>query len=709
METRRESPSTGVKKRDFEESFGLSEPFQVGEGERKRMGEMNSQTEIDTPLLSKEAADQSEAESTAESLPTPPVSIQSSKREREREVTPADSTVSSLSDLGSRSTPSLHGGSPMRGTAFAALDGNAGVNKMPPAKKPKLSFAEKEARAIEKRFKEEGRRVEREKREHEKQAQLEEKRKKDRERDEEKRKKEVEKEEEKKRKEAEKEVERKRKDEEKAAREEKKRLKDEEKRKKDEEKQRIEDEKKKKAASQKTLSSFFGTPVSAKTSKDDVSTSPASAGRSMAPIATTSTNLTPSKKEISPYDKMFPAFFVQNGVRLAPINHFAGDDERSQSVQSTIDAYILGNRSPGRKREFDAMELFHLSSSNSFKRGKSIVPVREIMAELSGNPTKPIDLTADSQNSQIKRTKAQLKDVPMKFLKFQEDVRPPYQGTYTHIPIHGISKLARNPMRRDLPNTNYDYDSEAEWIEDEDAEDLNSEGEEDEEGLDDAEDMDGFLDDENDDLLISRRAMGGIQGDLEPASTGLCWEDRKKRSTNVKMMPFRMEFILDPKMKSIDPFSTQYWEPIVPPSQTGSMDPPRLPLKSTNSNTRQTSPSPLGSTSNNKVTNPNQKSTPLSFFGTPTSSSTTTSLPIHQAQGQGQEAKADTKPKKYLPDSDLPAFKEAIRGSDLSKVGLVEVLKKKFPGRTGGAIKATLDLVARRVGGKEAEKRWVLV
>ncbi|KAF7933316.1 hypothetical protein BELL_0574g00020 [Botrytis elliptica] len=709
METRRESPSSGVKKRDFEESFGLIEPFHVGEAERKRIEDMNSQAELNTPLPTKESADQSEAESTAESLPTPPVSIQSAKREREREVTPAESTVSSLSDLGSRSTPSLNGGSPVRGSAFAALNGNANGNKMPPAKKAKLSFAEKEARAIEKRFKEEERRMEREKKEHEKQAQLEEKRKKDRERDEEKRKKEAEKEEEKKRKEAEKEVERKRKDEEKAAREEKKRLKDEEKRKKDEEKQRIEDEKKKKAASQKTLSSFFGTPVSAKTSKDDVSTSPASASRSMAPIPMASTNLTPSKKEISPYDKMFPAFFVQNGVRLAPINHFARDDERSQIVQSTIDAYILGNRSPGRKREFDAMELFHLSSSSSLKRGKSIVPVREIMAELSGNPTKPIDLTADSQNSQIKRTKAQLKDVPMKFLKFQEDVRPPYQGTYTHIPVNGISKLARNPMRRDLPNTNYDYDSEAEWIEDEDAEDLNSEGEEDEEGLDDAEDMDGFLDDENDDLLISRRAMGGIQGDLEPVSTGLCWEDRKKRSTYVKMMPFRMEFILDPKMKSIDPFSTQYWEPIVPPSQTGSMDPPRLPLKSTNTNTRQTSPSPLGSTSNNKVSNPNQKSTPLSFFGTPTSSSTTTSLPIHQGQGQGQEAKSDTKPKKYLPDSDLPAFKEAIQGSDLSKVGLVEVLKKKFPGRTGGAIKATLDLVARRVGGKEAEKRWVLV
>lgn len=153
-------------------------------------------------------------------------------------------------------------------------------------------------------------------------------------------------------------------------------------------------------------------------------------------------------------------------------------------------------------------------------------------------------------------------------------------------------------------------------------------------------------------------------------------------------------------MKSIDPFSTACWEPVAPPVQAGLMDPPRLPLHSMKStNTLQASPSPLSSTSNNKVSN--NKSIHSSFFGS-SSTPTTTTLPLQHGNG-------DSKPKKYLPDSDLPAFKEAIQGSDLSKVGLVEVLKKKFPGRTGGAIKATLDLVAKRVGGKEVEKRWVLV
>ena len=170
------------------------------------------------------------------------------------------------------------------------------------------------------------------------------------------------------------------------------------------------------------------------------------------------------------------------------------------------------------------------------------MPVREIMNEFySGNSSNPIDLTINSQTSQLKITRDLLSQIPVKFLQFQEDVRPPYRGTYTSRPITGITKIARNPMRRDLPNTNYDYDSEAEWIEDEDGEDLKSEKDEDDN--EDEEDMDGFLDDENDELKDLKKG-GAIQGDLEPVSTGLCWEDRRKRATNVKMMPYRMEVIL---------------------------------------------------------------------------------------------------------------------------------------------------------------------
>lgn len=70
---------------------------------------------------------------------------------------------------------------------------------------------------------------------------------------------------------------------------------------------------------------------------------------------------------------------------------------------------------------------------------------------------------------------------------------------------------------------------------------------------------------------------------------------------------------------------------------------------------------------------------------------------------------ANVKPKKLVPEEDMPAFKQEIEGSNLSKIGLIEVLKKKFPGRSGAAIKDTLELVAKRVGAKQADKIWVLI
>lgn len=72
--------------------------------------------------------------------------------------------------------------------------------------------------------------------------------------------------------------------------------------------------------------------------------------------------------------------------------------------------------------------------------------------------------------------------VQMKLLKFHQDVRPGYWGTWTkRSPLPSISK-GRNPFAQDSDLLNYDYNSEEEWAEDpEDAEDLGellSEGEE---------------------------------------------------------------------------------------------------------------------------------------------------------------------------------------------------------------------------------------
>jgi len=529
-------------KRDFEESFGLETPFYVDPAERARL-ELSQQSQstqfypIETIEPAEKTIEDSMPELAAQNPPPPhqgflPPPPPAAFHSTNREVSPARSTTSSLSDLSSGSLSQI-GQSPMAGTAFAVLNGNG--TSAPPSKKKKLTFQEKEAKRIEKEFKEAERAAEKEKRETERREQAEEKARRDAEREAERKQKEQERLDKKAALEAEK-----------VAREAKKREKDEEKRRKEEEKQRIEEEKKKKERSQRKLGAFFNIPAATKKNsveeRNSTSPAPCSAPSSSAAVASPAKATTSKFRDVSYYDKTFPPFFIHSDVKLAPMNRFQRDQEAVESLQQLLDSYIRGDKSLVQKGSFDAVELFHLMDRSLVPRGIRCMPVKEIMAELSGKPSRPIDLTTDSQNSQIKRANNLLRKVPLKILKFQEDVRPPYRGTYTSRPVSGMTKLARNPLRRDLPHTDYDYDSEAEWIEDEDAEDLNSEGEKEEDDGEDGEDMDGFLDDENDDTPNSRRLM--LQGDLEPVSTGLCWENRKKRNMNVKMLPYRMEIIL---------------------------------------------------------------------------------------------------------------------------------------------------------------------
>ncbi|KAG9234420.1 chromatin assembly factor 1 subunit A-domain-containing protein [Amylocarpus encephaloides] len=574
------------------------------------------------------------------------------------------------------STPSKTTASP---SAFTALNGIA----PPPAKRTKMTFQEKEMKKINKEIKDKERAAEKAKRDAEKQAQVEEKAKRDAEKATEKAKRDAEKQaqiEERKRKETERR-------EKKAAQEEIKHI-------KEEERLKAEEEKRKKGDKQKKLSSFFAIPKTvvkgrrgSVDSRERTSISPAtqtSDANLLDSLSGITAATTPRKAEKSFYEKTFPDFFVHNDVKLAKINRFERDEQALESIQNSLDAYLHGNRSPGRVREFDVVDMFHLSGQD-IPRGKRCMPVREIMAGYSGDASGPIDLTTDSQNSQIKKKKDLLRQVPMKYLAFAEDVRPPYRGTYTSQPVNGINKLARNPLRKDLPNANYDYDSEAEWVEDEDGEECNSDGEEDD-GGDDGDDMDGFLDDENDDLANASRATMP-SNDLQPISTGLCWEDKHKTNTNVKMLPYRMEVILDPTLRSIDPFSTAYWAPL---PTLASMNPPQLaPIK------------PSHHALPPSATNPAK-----SFFA-PSSSQFSTIPP--QPRPFHPTATAN-KQKKLLAPEDIDKLKEAIEGSNLSKVGIIEVLKKQFPGRPAASIKATLEAVARRglKGQKEVEKRWVV-
>src|SRR6202000_2931299 len=80
------------------------------------------------------------------------------------------------------------------------------------------------------------------------------------------------------------------------------------------------------------------------------------------------------------------------------------------------------------------------------------------------------------------------------------------------------------------------------------------------------------------------------------------------------------------------------------------------------------------------------------------------SKPIAKAK-----ANISGKPVQLIPPEVLPAFKAAVSGSTLTKVGLLEVLKTQFPKCKKDAIKHTVESIAERRGAKGEEKKWVLL
>jgi len=254
------------------------------------------------------------------------------------------------------------------------------------------------------------------------------------------------------------------------------------------------------------------------------------------------------------YEKLFPSFFVKAHTRLALWNRFSQDEGVKGDTSVKLDRFLgqddsssVANTTSALRTEFDLKLLnTHLRRRQS-RRGAQL-PVKEIVARLNGTAKNPIDLTDPAAHQVVQNPIHMLKAIPTKFLKFAEDVRPPYIGTYTKVSEGNITtKLSRNPFVRALPSTDYDYDSEAEWEEPEEGEDLDSEGEEEVEE-DDGEDMEGFLDDRDADEVKKRRP---IIGDLEPTCTGLCWEDSQLRVHRfgttghpLDLTPFRLDIIL---------------------------------------------------------------------------------------------------------------------------------------------------------------------
>jgi chromatin assembly factor 1 subunit A len=291
-----------------------------------------------------------------------------------------------------------------------------------------------------------------------------------------------------------------------------------------------EEEEAKKSRSQMKLTSMFN--LSATTPKKDPA---ASKAREAHPGSATKSET----KETSLYEQMFKPFFVKEHVRLAS-NPFEVDEETRQAKTKILEEYLSGERAaPTPIARFDPLEMLEIPYR--IRRGRVYPSVRKIMTELDDLSSKaPTDLTTESQTAQMKLTLEALKLVPLKLIQFREDVRPPYVGTISGLPrgVKSLSKLARNPISKDILPLDYGYDSEAEW-QDEEGEDVDDlDDEEEEADLD--EDMGDFLDD-SEDVGPARMVFSG---GMEPESIGPCWEDRTRKTAEQKLYKYRLEFIL---------------------------------------------------------------------------------------------------------------------------------------------------------------------
>ncbi|PGH07352.1 hypothetical protein GX51_01896 [Blastomyces parvus] len=539
-------------------------------------------------------------------------------------------------------------------------------------KKRKLSPASKQARALEKEMKEKQKAEEKARKDEERKKKEEERKKK---------------EEEKKRKDEEREEERRK-------REEKKKAKDEERLAREEEKKKRDEERMKKEKSQMRLNAFFAKP----TTSNSTSTAKAVGGGNSIPVNESSGGPAATKSEpkpLSDYEQEFPPFFLQSHVKLAPPHRFERDVDSLKHACEKLDS--LFKKATSSEEEIPAMsfrpsELFDMLPYRR-RQGKPNGPtVREILLEMQGAASNTIDLTGEKKTQNPGDL---LRKIPMKVLKFSEDVRPPYQGTFTkRLPEPEARRLCRNPFGRIVRDFNYDYDSEAEWEEPEEGEELDSEGEE-ELSEDGDGDMDDFLDDGDDDAVGGRRRV--IVGDLEPVCSGIHWEG--EGDIDPMMSSCRMEVISETLNFPIDPFSSEYWSKPTAAS--------RSPLKHLTHLSNQ-SLDRAGAVTNNLSQKQLSQSSGLLQPPSTLPSNLTTTLPSGQSTLL-PVAPSNQKPRRPFPPDQVAEFKEVIAGSNLTKAGLIEVLKKRFPKVSKDIIKDTLTSTAQRLGQKEADKKWVLI
>ncbi|AMD22594.1 HHL176Cp [Eremothecium sinecaudum] len=241
----------------------------------------------------------------------------------------------------------------------------------------------------------------------------------------------------------------------------------------------------------------------------------------------------------SDYEKTFLPFYVKRDVKISETVQLNKQDlsERIKAIDSIID-----NKDPGYVTSW-----FKSHADTSFGHDIEYTAV-EVMQQMTSK-------TKTEEEFHI-----MLSRVPQKFIKFYENIRPPYIGTYSK----KVKLPTEDPFSTDHTGFNYDYDSDLDWVDQDgevgdEVEDLENDDDEhddehDEHDIDDEDEFDGFLD-KDDDSNDSLKAK--FRGPLIPtvllSKDFSTFDEADQRYFNLVSVEYLIEdqpFPIDPTVKS---------------------------------------------------------------------------------------------------------------------------------------------------------------
>lgn len=353
------------------------------------------------------------------------------------------------------------------------------------------------------------------------------------------------------------------------------------------------------------------------------------------------------------YEKVFLKFYAKDSVQISNAHKLSAKGLKEQI--SKLDSFL------SERTNENSDDINQWLNSRSKKRGYKIkYTAVSLLQQMTSKEKSDTEL------------QALLSLVPHKYIKFYENVRPPYIGTYSK----AITLPVADPFSKEGTGYNYDYDSDLDWVDEEEGEggevdDLES-GEEDEE--DEEEDasegeFDGFLDSEE---KFNETKKTKFVGPLIPTVHLRSKLDTMAQDDKDYFLKLSVEHLIDTQPFPIDPT-------FVRPNSTGT------------ANTNETT----SSTHNNGAIETNKRAADELISDISSKNASPNPSPVKK------QKILITEPK------DILQLLENLADSTFSLGTVTEIVQKNLPHYSKQTIKNTVKEYAVRSTGKgDTPRKW---